>query len=399
MNILMIGRQRYFIRALEKSNVKINVYLIEEEDVYLKDDKSKYAFASIKGLKLAKYHQSEEYLSVVKEWSAQVKFSGVVAAREAGVLAASRAAELLGLPRLGEKAAQCLTNKLTLRELCLKAGINSPLFKKIESLEELKDFFEDVPVIFKPANRDGSIGVNKISSPNDIEKTFNLTVNATEPLVVDRPIKWEFMVEEFIEGNEVSVECLVKNKEIIFLNVTDYSTKQIRIVPKDLNSLQRAKIIENQTRLAKALEVENGVLHAEWMLQDDKIILVECAGRLPGSLLPDLITNSYQFNFYEAYLNVLTNGHVNLNVNSRYLSAINNFTSSKSGQLLEIKNLEVLNNPKVVEWNIGVSKGDYVKKFVDLTSRFGYFILKTDGYLELNMLLKSISSQVTFVVK
>ncbi|MGL4850507.1 MAG: ATP-grasp domain-containing protein [Clostridium sp.] len=110
---------------------------------------------------------------------------------------------------------------MLLRDFCKKCNIPHPRFEKIDSLEELKYFYKGSDIIFKPTNRQASLGISKISSEDEIGEAWKYTTKAEESKkqVIKRNFKEEFIAEEYIDGYEVSVESFVQNGKSIFKDI------------------------------------------------------------------------------------------------------------------------------------------------------------------------------------
>ncbi|WHX48531.1 ATP-grasp domain-containing protein [Paenibacillus woosongensis] len=406
-NILQIGRYTMFIKNLVEMNEEdeFRFFIIEEPDVLRK--MKPFSSEMISQIIESKYHDSEEYMDVVKAWSKKIKFDAVVPGFEYCVKAANKAAQYLGLPRVGDKGARVFTNKILLRDLCEDIGIPQPRYQEINSMNQLKLFFIGHPIIFKPATRHASIGVIKINRVEEIESAYEETMHSTENVLVpDREIVHQYIAEDFIEGDEVSVECLVKNSEIVFFNITlkdkflgKYFVESGHIVPGQVSEAVKNKIKYYKEKIIEAAEVENGVLHSEWILKQEIPHLVECAARIPGDNISELITNSYGFNFRRTFIDMmLQNNNLNINFEHRSLTAVR-FFYAEPGKLKEIKNLDILNDEEhVVNWNISVKPGDQINKFRNSWDRIGYFMVKANSYIELYEIMDKITKKVVFEV-
>lgn len=407
-NILQIGRYTKIIKTLANMglNDEYRFYIIEEPDILKKMEP--FNSPLIEQIAESKYHNSDEYMEVVKAWSKEIRFDAVLAGFEYCVKPANKAAKYLNLLRIGDKGAEAFTNKINLRNLCESAQIPHPRYKKINSLEELSRFFKGNPIIFKPANRQASIGVIKITDAEEIEHAYNETVSSTEAVLVpDREIFYDFIAEDFIEGYEVSVECLVKDKKVIFINYTNkdkfssrYFVEAGHFVPGELTEPVKDKLKLYKNRLVEAAEVENGVLHSEWIVSNGIPMLVECAARIPGDSISELITTAYGFNFRKAFLDIMVNNDTHINNQNNTIAAVQ-FFSAKPGRLKEIKNMNILQNNRkqIVDWHIGVNIGDYIREFKNSWDRIGYFIVQADSYNELHETIRSIHDGVVFVIE
>ena len=108
------------------------------------------------------------------------------------------------------------TNKTNMRKAFLFRKVNSPKFFSISNFNDL--LVEDLsfPLIVKPTDRSGSKGVSKVSTLQELEEAIHRALlDSFEKKVV---------VEEFINGIEVSVETISWQGIHYILAITDKIT-------------------------------------------------------------------------------------------------------------------------------------------------------------------------------
>ncbi|MGW4382162.1 ATP-grasp domain-containing protein [Kitasatospora sp. NPDC004531] len=235
----------------------------------------------------------------------------VIPAVEYAVPFAARLAERYGLPGASLGAAQLLRDKHQLRTVAAAAGIANPASEPVGSAAELADFLarHPGPVVLKPANRQASVGTRVLHGPEEVEQAWaQCLVQDEGPFVPDRPIAPSMLAERYVAGPEFSVEMLVADGRPVFANTTGkvlypgpYPIEAGHTVPAELPDEQQKVLVAETERLAAAVGFGHGVLHCEWIVEDGLPVLVECAGRLPGDSIPDLIEAAYPVRLLRAY--------------------------------------------------------------------------------------------------
>lgn len=314
MTFLLIGYNDGVLNALDGLWPHRSVSVVEEPDLWHgKQLAAKAArhpvFAEVR---FGRYQQDEQFLDVV---AATPGITGVAAGLEYAVEAAALAAETLGLPGAGAKAAAVLRDKLLLRQTTTAAGMPGPQFREVRSAAEVARFAADRHCVLKPAGRQASLGVVMIELGADIERAWQECTGADEGhQVANRPMRWRYLVEERLHGPEFSTECLVDAGRLRFLNVTakrtapgPYPVELGHVVPGDRADRWRPAV----DHLVQAVGFGTGILHAEWVLTTDGPVLIECAGRPPGDRIMDLIDLAYQVNLTDLWLRLLTGAPVN----------------------------------------------------------------------------------------
>ncbi len=403
--ILMIGLS---VSTLNKFRERedIDIYVLEEEDICEKNKLYEYKNPVIKELIIAKYLESDEFIPIAEKLNEQIKFDGVVPARDYSVRAVAKISEILGLPGIGAENGKILTNKCLLRLACEKYNIPHPLFKKVNSIEDIYEFYDGKPLIFKPATLQASIGISKINSKSDIEEAWERTTNAQElhSNTVSRKLNREHIVEEYIDGQEYSIETFVKDGKVIFNNITEKITfdktfvERGHIVPANLKNDVKDKLIREKINLVEKLGIKASLLHSEWKVYNEQPYLIECAARVPGDYIFELIEQAYEFKFIDTYFAILCNDNFKINEENSKVSSIR-FFNAEPGILKEIEGMESLMQPEVVDWSIDKRIEDRIGKVNSSWDRVGYFIVTADNYESLEEISQNILSSIKFTVE
>jgi hypothetical protein len=207
---------------------------------------------------------------------------GVFNTKEAFVRPASVVADLLGLPHPGVRAALIASDKYLQRA---HFAAISPAHVLLRSGEPLPEFGA-YPAALKPTARHGGSGIRLVHDGEELRRALD-----------GYPPGEALVVEEFVDGIDVSVETLVWQGEPVFASITEesdgspeqrflemgYTMPAVRIAPDVAERVHAT----NRALLA-GLTFENGMLHAEYKVTPEgRVVLMECAARSPGDgLLP-----------------------------------------------------------------------------------------------------------------
>ena len=131
----------------------------------------------------------------------------VTAATDKPLVMMARIAKELGLPFYSVETAQWSTDKYQMKERFLVGGVPCAKGRLIKSVEEAKDFI--FPVIVKPRDNSGSRGVRLCRTKEELQSCMD---EALEYSHLD-----SVLVEEFIEGQEYSIESLHYNLSLIHI--------------------------------------------------------------------------------------------------------------------------------------------------------------------------------------
>ncbi len=107
-------------------------------------------------------------------------------------------AEKMGLIANSYESSVRANNKYLMRNAFMAAGVPCPQYRMVTSIEETEGIDWGYPLIVKPSDRSGSLGVTKIISKDELAPAVEAAISVS--------FKKQAMVEEFIEGREISVE-------------------------------------------------------------------------------------------------------------------------------------------------------------------------------------------------
>ncbi|MCP3755585.1 ATP-grasp domain-containing protein [Streptomyces sp. TBY4] len=311
--IIMVGWNNDWLHHLDGWLPDGSVVVFEERDLY---EGKRLAdlppHPVVREVVLTSYHQSDAYRDAADQVAKTAPVQAVLPALEYSVEAAADLAERFGLPGAGRRAAAALRDKLLLRETTSAAGIPNPRFAEVSSAAELAAFAEGGPCVLKPANRQASLGVLLLDAGDDLGAAWAECTQVEEGVhLANRPMTWRYLAEERLSGTEYSAEALVRDGRIVFHNVTLKRTHPGRH-PVELGHLVPAPAAQGvdllpglMQNLVDATGYSGGLLHAEWIVTERGPVLIECAGRLAGDWIPDLIRLSSDVNLFREALSLL----------------------------------------------------------------------------------------------
>lgn len=396
------------LQALKNYKLNLNIYIIEEEELYknisypLPDNVIEVVFGS--------YQQSMDFFEPAKTLSERVKFSAVIPGVEYAVTGAYELAAYLDLPCISSIGAHVFTDKANMRNACENINIPQPKYKLVSAVEEVEEFYDGKPIIIKPTNIQASIGVIKVFNEQDIKLSWKESTSSVDVIRnISRKQIHNYLVEEIIEGDEYSVEAIVSGGEIKFINISNTltntgsknSVETGHIVPAIIIEKLKESIIYYHQILVEGLKVKDTFLHSEWIV--DKLtglpMLIECAGRVPGGLIMEMIEKSYNFNPYHALVDCLSNERdIEFNNNPNSGTALMFFQPLK-GKFLEVTNSRLLKeNQYICDWEINAKQGKELDVIKSAWDRIGHVMLNCSSsnhaYEELENIMYELEVKV-----
>lgn len=207
-------------------------------------------------------------------------------ASDVGVVTASIVCTKMGLPGMSKTVALTVKDKGMMIEAFRKNGVAHPEYQVIESIND--DIKLSYPLIIKPVDNSGSRGINVAKNGNELIGALKDSFSCSR---VHRVI-----VEEYLEGPEVSVELLIQNSKPYVLQVTDkITTGEPHFIeighsqPSQLNLQNIREIQELAYNAAKAVGIQDGCGHAEIKLTKSGPKMIEIAGRMGGDFISTVL--------------------------------------------------------------------------------------------------------------
>ncbi|BBH54319.1 ATP-grasp domain-containing protein [Fluviispira sanaruensis] len=246
-----------------------------------------------------------------------INFEAVIPGFEYYVDVCAKVAKDLSLNSLDVENARCCRLKNLMRERLKQNKVDVPDFIFLKSEQTEQDIPSEFPfpAIIKPVNMSGSMHVYKVYSRAELAEKIKIIINSNDN-DLDLAVSKELLIEEYIDGDEFSVEGIVNslNGEIHIWSVTRKllggasGFVEIGHIVSDFSKLDNAdQMIAYTKQVVLALGIDKGPFHAElsFCKKRKQPILMEIGARLAGDHLPELISEARGTSFFKSALNSL----------------------------------------------------------------------------------------------
>ncbi len=146
-------------------------------------------------------------------------------------------------------------------------GLSQPIFYIYDG--KIKDLF---PCVIKPCVGSSKKGVSYVVNHNEFSNALNYALQECD----------DILVEQFVDGNEISVECLSFKADHYILQFTDKdSSGPPHFVelghhqPSQINKGTKNKLCKIIPQILNSLGYTNGASHIEFKIKGDDIYLIE----------------------------------------------------------------------------------------------------------------------------
>jgi biotin carboxylase len=229
---------------------------------------------------------STEDEPAIERLAAAERVEGVIAPGiDWPVAIAARVTERLGIPHPLEPAQAVLaTSKMRQRERFAAAGVPQPRFAIGRDLAEVEAVVGEIglPCVLKAPDRQGQKGLALVREPEELAPAVQLAIGASRSGLC--------LVEEAIEGPEVTVNAFSVDGRFVPLTVTDRETAAppafgvalAHVWPSRLPAESVVACIEAARAAASALGIERGPTYTQIVAGPDGPRVGELAARLGG---------------------------------------------------------------------------------------------------------------------
>lgn len=277
------------------------------------------------------------------------------------------------------------TNKAEMRKALKKAGVPIPVFYKVSTKEEYLEAVEKIKeagyrCIIKPADNSGSRGIDLLKDYNSetVEKAYNYSKESSR--------SGDLMVEEYMEGPEVSVETLSVNGVCHVIQITDKLTTDAPYFVEMGHSQPSGHTEEIKKQIAKvaiaanhAIGISNGPSHTEIKITKDGPKVVELGARLGGDNITTYLTPlSTGVDMVESCIRIALGETADLEPKFHKASAIRYFRVEQ-GFIKDIRGLEEARKiPGVKQIYVVHGIGEKMNGIKSSGDRSGFVIAQAD---------------------
>lgn len=242
----------------------------------------------------------EAVLRVAKERKASLVICGCV--DQANITACYVMEKLNHRPPYSYDTALRITNKGEMKKTMLENDIPTSKYYYFDNNDDLKGIDLRFPVMVKPADSNSANGVRKAYDMHE------LSIYLEDALQISR--NHRAIVEEFVEGVEISAYCYIKNHHAKLLmaaerlSVLDGEDEVIKcyssVAPARIGERAEKEAAMIATKIAEAYQLDNTPLFFQGILSDGKISVIEFAPRVGGGSCFKTIKENTGFDVIEA---------------------------------------------------------------------------------------------------
>lgn len=365
--VLLDGNENCLARAIPDKFYKVNIFNIEDVKKIAVDEKVDFIITVC----------ADQVLLVVAEVS-----------------------EMLGLPcYIGYKQAQDVSDKIRMKKIFKENKILTTKYLELESLDMNEIAKLNYPLVVKPVDAYSSKGVRKAETEKELIAYYN------EAKKISR--SGGVIVEEFFEGEEISVDAFVLNGKAHILSITNsekVKDKDRFVIfrgryPAAIPDTIRNQIEDVAQKIADSFGLVNSPLLVQLLHNNENISVLEFCARTGGNMKWLLIKNSCGVDVITATIDItlglvpdITPKEVNNNV------VVNDFIYCKPGVFDHFEGFDELVEKGIInEFHPVRTKGTEMHGVTSSSDRIAGMNIIADSVDEYNKKLRIILDHIAVI--
>ncbi|MBA5247451.1 ATP-grasp domain-containing protein [Marnyiella aurantia] len=306
----------------------------------------------------------------------QYRLKGLVtAATDKPILMMCRIAEELDLPFPSYQSCDTVLDKAKFKEFLKENNLPHAKGQMFTGEVDVKGLDFTFPVITKPVVNSGSRGVIKAHNKEELALAIKETLQHSRD--------GNYLIEEYIEGDEISVEALVQHGKVHILQLTD---KIVTPPPYnvELGHIQPSRFMELKPEIEALIQkivdysgLNNCALHPELKINSGKVTVIEIGPRLGGDFITsDLVPLSTGVSIEDQLLRIATGRDIEFT--RKEAAAMVSFFDF--GERFTVKNaldkeLILKDFPGITSLHLDKKIGEETNRITDSLNRYGHLIL------------------------
>lgn len=314
-----------------------------------------------------------------------LQFDGVISVCDYYFGAVCAIASAFNLPCPLPRNLKNIRQKHLMRASLDRAGVANAKYRVAYTWSEVLDGAAELgyPLIIKPVDLGSSSFVRVVHDEDALHDAFNALENF--PLNYrGQERNHTVLLEEFLQGEEISIECVAYQGKITAIGATDKSLigypcfiEDGHMFPANIEEKLLLEATDYIKQVLETLEFDNGIAHAEVKLTETGPRIVEVNPRTPGGFITELITRVTGINLLKVFVELALGKAPDLERTETGIksAAVKFLTPPRAGTIAEVHGLDSLkNSPHIVRYRIPDYTGRRVGAPVDNDCYMGHVI-------------------------
>lgn len=291
----------------------------------------------------------------------------------------AQVSEELGLPcYIDFDTAKKVSNKSYMKEVFIKKSIPTSKYVILDTLSKEAISNLNYPIIVKPVDSYSSRGVKKVFSYEELNLAFEEAVSISRTNTA--------VVEEFFDGDELTVDVYIENGKAHILcvsNIDKIGNSDKFVIhrtrhPANISNEVYLKVEEVVQRIADAFNLKNSPMLVQLIVNEESISVVEFCARTGGGDKFRLIKKISGFDVVKAVVDLTLGYYPHIDkIEKQNKCVVDEFLYCKKGVLNRIDGLPELMSAGIIsEYFILKEKGYVFDEIKSSGDRVAYFTVE-----------------------
>lgn len=238
------------------------------------------------------------------------RFDGVITVCDYYIEVVQEVAKAFSLPCPFPEEVRNVRHKHLMRQALDRSRLANPYYRLAQSWTEVEKAAEEIgyPLVLKPVDLASSAFVSLIRNVKELQNAYQ-ALEAFPLNFRDQERDCTYLLEEFMAGEEVSIESVSYQGETSIIGITDksvtgnpYFIENGHMFPAQLSEEIRTMVTEYVRDALKAVGYDHGIAHTEVKITAEGPRIVEINPRMAGNYIVELIKRVTDIDLLEAFV-------------------------------------------------------------------------------------------------
>lgn len=289
------------------------------------------------------------------------------------------------------------TEKNRMKSIFSSKDIPSARHQIVSSFDDFSSNL-GLPLVVKPVDSCGSQGVSKVDSSADLKTAIDYAIS--------KSISGKAVVEEFVSGDEVQVDCFVQNGQAHVIMAKEKLKFEKDVISSQVGSLthptsslddysQYQRVAE---QIAEAFHITDGIFFYQAISHSGKLSVIEIGVRLGGGWSYKMIKLITGFDYPLAAMNAQLGIPTQMNQHLPQKYYLTNFFFSKPCVFDHIEGVESLKKDGVIDdYEVIKPQGSVMDGTLSNPNRIAIYMISADTKDELLCKMKTAIDSVDII--
>jgi len=314
-----------------------------------------------------------------------LNFDGVVTICDYYIDTVAQVAQSLNLPQGFSDNVAFERRKDKVREALRTKGLPNPQFAVTVSWEATRDAAAGIgyPLIIKPTDLASSAFVTLVKDESELREAFD-ALGAFQKNFREQEREARWLLEEYMSGEEVSVEAVTFAGETTIIGITDKSVTGFpnfiedgHMFPAQLDAAQNDAVHALVQGALTAVGHDHGISHTEVKLTADGPRIVEINPRPGGNYIVELIQRVTGIDLLDAQIELALGRRPNLGRKATGVrsAAIKFLVPPRGGRIEAMRGVDALaDDPNLIRASINNVAGTDIAAPIDNACYLGHVV-------------------------